>query len=214
MRRSAAPAARHLAAGRPTCARRSSRFIRVLLSLGLIGGLGAVNTMAYWSDAETVTAGTFSAGRLDLKLNGANSIDLSSTFKLADMVPGVSVAVLFEVQNPAPSNVAFTYTATGLASGALAPYLRFDVKLGSTAATNSAGRPQTGSCTGGTASSTSALWSTSTTVVPASPVQQLAVTGTQKVCVIAKLEGTTPNNMQGTSGSAVMTFTAAQLVAP
>jgi predicted ribosomally synthesized peptide with SipW-like signal peptide len=184
-----------------------------VLSLGLVVGLGAINTMAYWSDTETVTAGTFSAGVLDLKINGQNSVDLSSTFKLAEMVPGESVAAHVTVQNPAPSTVAFTYPAPGLASGALAPYLNFEVKLGGTSSNGPVSGLRTGTCTG-TSTGAAQTWSTSKTVIPASPVQQLAVAGTQTVCVVVTLATSAPNGAQGTSGSAVLTFTAAQLGAP
>jgi predicted ribosomally synthesized peptide with SipW-like signal peptide len=179
----------------------------------VVVGLGAVNTLAYWSDTETVTAGTFSAGVFDLKLNGQNSVDLSGTLALADMVPGESVAAHVAVQDPSPSTVAFTYTATGLASGSLATYLTFEVKVGGTSSNATVSGLRTGTCSG-TSTGAPQTWATSKTVIPASPVQQLAVGGSANVCVVVTLPTSTPNNQQGTSGSAVVTFTATQLGAP
>lgn len=191
-------------------ARRSPR-VRALLSIGLILGFGAISTMAYWSDTETATGATFTSGVLDMKLNGQNSVDLSSTFTLATMVPGESVAAHVAVQNIAPSNVAFTYTATGLASGALAPYLSFQVFLGGTSSNGTAGGLRTGSCTG---TSTGAAQTMTTTMTVIGTPQQLTVGSSQNVCVVATLGASTPSNMQGTTGSASFTFTAAQLGAP
>lgn len=190
---------------------RRGRRLRAALSLGLVGGFGALSTMAYWSDTGTATGGTFTAGVLDMKLNGADSADLSSTLLLDTMVPGESVAAHLAVQNSAPSNVPFTYTATGLASGALNPYLSFEVFLGGTSSNGTSGGLRTGTC-GGTSTGATQTMATTKTVI--GTPQTVAVSGSQNVCVVALLLTSTPSNMQGTTGSAVFTFTAAQIGAP
>jgi signal peptidase len=210
-RRAESVAPRHLvaAAERP----HRARPVRVGLGVALLALLGAVSTLAYWSDAGTVSAGTFSAGVLDLKLNSQNAVDLSATFTLANMVPGESIAAHVAVQNPSPSTVAFTYTAAGLASGSLGANLQFQAFLGGTSSNGTVNSLRTGSCTG-TSTGAAASWASSTTVIPASPAQQLAVGASQNVCVVASLPTSAPSNAQGTSGSAVLTFTATQLGAP
>jgi predicted ribosomally synthesized peptide with SipW-like signal peptide len=185
---------------------------RAVLSLGLVVGFGAVGTLAYWSDTATLSGGAFSAGVLDLKLNGADTLDLTSTFKLATMVPGESVAAHVAVQNPAPSSVTFNYTATGLASGALAPYLTFEVFLAGTSSnsTNGSGL-RVGACTGTTTGAAQVLSSSASVIASA---QQLVVGASQNVCIIAKLATSAPTGSQGTSGSVVLTFNAVQLGTP
>lgn len=185
--------------------------IRAFLSLGLVLGFGAISTLAYWSDEDTVVGGTFTAGVLDMKLDGQDVLNLSSTFLMSAMVPGESIAAHLAVQNAAPSNVPFTYTATGLSSGALAPYLSFEVFLGGTSSNGTSGGLRTGSCTG---TSTGAAQTMATTKTVVATPQQLAVGTSQNVCVIARLLPSTPTGQQGTSGSAVFTFTASQLGAP
>jgi predicted ribosomally synthesized peptide with SipW-like signal peptide len=182
-----------------------------VLSLGLVVGFGALSTLAYWSDTGTVTGGTFTAGVLDMRLNGTDSVNLSSTLTLSAMVPGESVAAHLAVQNAAPSNVAFTYTATGLASGSLNPYLSFQVFLGGTSSNGTSGGLRTGTCTG---TSTGAAQTMATTKTVIGTPQTLATSSSQNVCVVALLLTSTPSNMQGTAGSAVFTFTAAQIGSP
>lgn len=212
MSRRGAPRPRHLAPRAPAGAGGRWSVARAVLSLGLVVGLGAVGTLAYWSDTATLSGGGFEAGVLDLKLSGADTLDLTATFKLATMVPGESVAALVAVQNSAPSSVTFNYTATGLASGGLAPYLIFEVFLGGTHSntTNGSGL-RVGACTG-TTTGTAQVLTSSASVIPAA--QQLTVGASQNVCIIAKLSASAPTGSQGTSGSVVLTFTAVQLGTP
>jgi hypothetical protein len=126
-------------------------------------------------------------------------------------VPGESVAAHLAVQNAAPGNVAFTYTATGLASGSLNAYLSFQVFLGGTSTNATVGGLRTGTCSG-TSTGAAQTMATSKTVI--GTAQTLATASSQNVCVIAFLSTSTPSNMQGTTGSAVFTFTAAQIGSP
>jgi predicted ribosomally synthesized peptide with SipW-like signal peptide len=191
-------------------AARSGR-LRALLSLGLVVGFGAISTLAYWSDDDTVSVGAFTAGVLDMRLNGQDTLNLTSTFTLSAMVPGESIAASLTVQNTGPGNVPFTYTATGLGSGTLAPYVTYEAFLNGTSSNGTSGGLRTGSCTGTSTGAAQAL-NTSKTLI-ATP-QSLAVGATQNVCVIAKLSTSTPTGQQGTTTSATLTFTATQLGAP
>jgi predicted ribosomally synthesized peptide with SipW-like signal peptide len=189
---------------------RSGR-LRALLSLGLVVGFGAISTLAYWSDDDTVSVGAFTAGVLDMRLNGQDTLNLTSTFTLSAMVPGESIAASLTVQNTGPGNVPFTYTATGLGTGTLAPYVTYEAFLNGTSSNGTSGGLRTGSCTGTSTGAAQAL-NTSKTLI-ATP-QSLAVGATQNVCVIAKLSTSTPTGQQGTTTSATLTFTATQLGAP
>jgi predicted ribosomally synthesized peptide with SipW-like signal peptide len=189
---------------------RSGR-LRALLSLGLVVGFGAISTLAYWSDEDTVSVGAFTAGVLDMRLNGADTLNLTTTFTLGAMVPGESTAASFAVQNTGPGNVPFTYTATGLATGGLAPDLTFQVFLDGVATTSSSSGFRSGGCSGTSTGPAQVLTPAKTLI--ATP-QTLAVGSTQNVCVIAKLATSAPSSQQGATASAVLTFHAAQLGAP
>jgi predicted ribosomally synthesized peptide with SipW-like signal peptide len=69
---------------------------RILISLSVIGVVAAIavgGTIAYFSDTETSTGNTFTAGQLDLivDINGTDQNPLTQTlFNLPDMKPGDS----------------------------------------------------------------------------------------------------------------------------
>ena len=62
---------------------------KIIISLSVIGAIAAIavgGTIAYFSDTETSTGNTFTAGTLDLKLNGADSNVVM--FTVSNLVPG------------------------------------------------------------------------------------------------------------------------------
>lgn len=192
---------------------RSAR-VRALLTLGLLLGFGAVTTLAYWTDTATVTTGSFTSGTLNLKVDGVEGNPTAyslTSFTASNLVPGESIAGSFAVQNT--GNVDFTYTATGTASGTLAPDLRFTVKTGATASNTGSAGSRVGSCTGGTAQS-SGLTYTSTAQTVAGTAQTVVAGGSQTFCVIATLDPTTPLADGGKSATASFVVTAKQLGAP
>ncbi|MBO9521283.1 MAG: hypothetical protein J7518_07075 [Nocardioidaceae bacterium] len=187
---------------------------RALLTIGMVLGIGAVTTLAYWTDTATVNSGTFSSGTLNLKVDGNEGNPTAygwSTFNASNLVPGESVAATFQVQNT--GTVDFTYTGTGSASGALAPSLRFTVRTGATAGNSGAAGSRVGTCTGGTAQSSSLTY-TGTAQTVAGTAQTVAAGGSQTFCVIATLDAGTALSEGGKSASAQFVVTAKQLGAP
>ena len=79
-------------------------------------GLGAVGTLAYWTDSVAITGGTFSAGHLDLQVNNSDAPPPVTSLAMSNMAPGESVAATFTVQNK--GTVDFTYSAKDVALGA------------------------------------------------------------------------------------------------
>jgi len=70
-----------------------------LLTIALVGGAAAGATKAYFSDTETSTGNTFTAGTLDLKVNGGDDV-LPMTWTANTMVPGTTYnAGTVEVKN-------------------------------------------------------------------------------------------------------------------
>lgn len=62
---------------------------KILISLAVIGVVGAIaigGTIAYFSDTETSTGNTFTAGKLDLELGAGNPMP----FNVSDVYPGQS----------------------------------------------------------------------------------------------------------------------------
>lgn len=186
--------------------------VRALLSIGMVFGLGAVGTLAYWTDTATLASGTFQSGTLDLKLNGSDGpvgtpATFTGGFSTTGMQPGDQKSAAVLVQNPnVAGNIDFKYIASGLASGTLGSLMTFTVVANSTVS-------GTGCTTGGT-TATTYNDAPLTSLTPVVTTARTVLAGqSESVCVIAKLpSGTTTG--QNTTGSVTFTFTAKQLLAP
>jgi predicted ribosomally synthesized peptide with SipW-like signal peptide len=89
---------------------------RAALSLGVVLAVGATGTFAYWTDSATVDGATFTAGTIDLQVNGANNPTYTS-LNLTTMMPGNSMAGTLVVRNN--GNVPLKYTATSTSAPAV-----------------------------------------------------------------------------------------------
>lgn len=183
-----------------TATERSVR-IRALLAAGMVLGLGAVGTLAAWTDESTATA-TFSAGTLDLKLGTLPEGPFSDTVALttldmAAMYPGASKAGMVSISNS--GTVPLAYTLAGTASGDLGAALKVGVYAGG-AATNEA---NTGTCSG------TLLGSADLPLVGAiiSSARTLPAASAENLCLLVKLPAIAPNTLQGTTSTATFTFT-------
>ncbi|SDD14740.1 SipW-dependent-type signal peptide-containing protein [Rhodococcus tukisamuensis] len=116
---------------------------RAIASLGIVLGLGAIGTLAAWSDSATATSGVFSTGSVDLQLNndpGNPTAYAFASLTKTNMMPGNSVAATLPVQNK--GTVPFSYTmVANSTSSTLAPYLKVLVSTGTSNGT---------ACSGGT----------------------------------------------------------------
>lgn len=197
---------------RPGRSRGRRGWVRVLLSAGLVLGLGSLNTMASWTDDAALDVGTIRAGSLDLliagNLPGQGGTTTTPSLGLTGMVPGESVAVTVPVQRAA-STVGFTYAARATAVGALAPYLRWTVTAGSAGTASSSGL-RTNTC-GGTALVTNVTLSGSSNDVIASARTLSGATMSENVCIRVELPSGTANGAQGLSATASFVFDATQL---
>ena len=61
---------------------------RAVLSLGMVLGLGAVGTMAAWSDSATATTGMFSTSSVQLKVDNQRPAHQFTELKRNSMLPG------------------------------------------------------------------------------------------------------------------------------
>lgn len=184
--------------------------VRAVLSLGVVLGLGAVGTLAYWTDDATLTGGTFTAGTLDVKLDGSdnNPSGFATNFALSNMQPGESKAVVVQVQNV--GSLDFTYTAVGRTTGTLAPSLTFRVVPGGSVT----GTGRTTTCSGTQTFSGTLTGSDQPVIATNRPVSAPpSATTTDNVCISAAI-GTGVTTGQGLSTTAVFTFNAKQVNAP
>lgn len=199
--------------------------VRLLLGLGVLLGFGAVSTQAYWSDGATVDTGAFSAGALDIRidgnLSGAGGTYTKTSATMTAMAPGESLAFVVAVQNPTSdpqSYLGFDYTATAWNTGTLASGLRWTVVPGGTVGNTGtqAAANRTGTCTGGTTTATSVtLGTTSGTATTVVATKRAVAPGaSENVCIVVRLDPAASNALQGTTATATLTFTATQPGAP
>lgn len=87
---------------------------RAIMSIGIVLGLGAVGTLAAWSDTSTATSGLFTTGRIDIQLNGSNNVVTLSTLSKLTIVPGDTVASNITVNNA--GTVPFNYKVAAATS--------------------------------------------------------------------------------------------------
>lgn len=213
----------------PRRRRRSGR-VRALLSLGAVAvlatGMSVKGTFAFWTDAATATTGSFTAGKLDITLNGqlAGASNNGGTtpitsIALTGMFPGESAAYTFPLATTADS-IGVTYTVAGyVVSGALSPALRFTLHTGAAGTPQTTNGVRTGSCTGprisAEADQTIAATSTMNSPTPlVTTAQPLAAGATQTICVLVRMDPNAGNGVQGASLVAGLTFNAKQVNAP
>lgn len=75
---------------------------KILLSLSVIAAVATIavgGTIAYFSDTETSTGNTFTAGTIDIAVDNMNP--WSDQFALEDMKPGYTDYINFEIENKA-----------------------------------------------------------------------------------------------------------------
>ncbi|MFF1555572.1 SipW-dependent-type signal peptide-containing protein [Rhodococcus erythropolis] len=179
---------------------------RVVLSFGMIVGLGAVGTLAAWSDTSTATSGTFTTGAIDLQINGSQGRPTAYTFSAlnsaaAALLPGRSAAAALTVQNR--QNLAFTYTMNVSGSGTIGPGLILSVFEKSTP---TAGAGST-TCVGGTQIAAVNLSTAAQPIGSAPrPVGTGPTTRDDVLCIQLTLPATAPNTVQGATGKVIVTF--------
>jgi len=74
------------------------KILMSLMTIALVIGLVGAGTVAYFSDTETSTDNTFTAGTLDLNVGGENP-NLSPDFTLGPLAPGDSGTITYTLNN-------------------------------------------------------------------------------------------------------------------
>lgn len=201
--------------GIPAPGRERHRWVpRPVTRLGIagvlaIGLLGIPGTFAFWTAQRTMASTTFTSGILDIRLSGSDGNPVAwanASLTLGDMLPGESVAADFPVQNV--GNVPLRYTATVTGAGTLASHLSMEAFTTGTASNGTSGGLRTGTCSG-TGQGATALPGTLV-----GTAQQVPAGGQREICLVVTLDPTAPSSVQGTSATAEVTFSAAQVGAP
>ncbi len=175
---------------------------RAIASLGIVLGLGAIGTLAAWSDSATATSGVFSTGSVDLQLNnnqGNPTAYAFATLTKTDMLPGNSVAATLPVQNK--GSVPFSYTMGASSNtSTLAPYLKVTVSTGTSNGTV---------CSGGTVLANGlALTSAGTTNLITTARGLPATTGSETLCFQVTLDANAPTSVQSQTVNTSFNFNA------
>ncbi len=92
--------------------RLDGRSLRILLSLGVVVGIGATGTFAAWTDSVAITGTTISTGTIDLKVNNADTVSTFTTMNITTMVPGNSTAGVLTVSNSGTAPLRYYVNAT------------------------------------------------------------------------------------------------------
>lgn len=103
---------------------------RALLSLGLLVGMGAVATSAYWTAEDTVSPSAVSSGSLHIDLDGRNQVkpeNFALAFNLSNLSANESRSRTLQVKNNSVGPVKLSYKVRGTATGDLGAQLRMTV---------------------------------------------------------------------------------------
>ncbi|MCD4535091.1 SipW-dependent-type signal peptide-containing protein [Nocardioides sp. cx-169] len=181
--------------------------VRAALSLGVVATVGITGTFAHWTDTVTVTGTVFTAGRIDLKVSGNDTITGFTALNLTTMVPGNSIAVVVPVSNTGTAPLKYTVVTTATnpdtknLAAALVVKVTTDTAAGGTA-------PAKLTCPG------TALAGSSTTLnsalIPTGRLLAAApgAAASESLCVQVTLPASVTNtNLQGGTTSIGFTFT-------
>lgn len=179
--------------------------VRAVLGLGVALGVGAIGTLAAWTDDVPISGTTFTAGTLNLKVNNAESY-ATTTLTMGAMVPGSTSSEVLTVNNTASALAKYTlvgglsgtdaaqYSAAG-ANGLLLTIRQGGTKSGST-------------CIDGTVLVTDQPLTNVTTaaILAKRPTTALAAnSGSEALCFQVRLSPNAPTDLQGRTASATFT---------
>jgi predicted ribosomally synthesized peptide with SipW-like signal peptide len=181
--------------------RRLSQRVQALLALGVLAVPASVGTFAFWTDDVTVTGTTFTAGTLDLRVNGLDTVTSYTTMNLTTMVPGNSVAGVLTVRNNGTAPL--KYTAVTAATNADTKNLRGALVVKVTGDTAVTGSSPAATCAGTALSGTSTALNGGLVTTG----RLLAAATEEKLCVQVTLPTGAASSLQGATTDVTFTFT-------
>lgn len=187
--------------------------VRAILSLGVVLGLSATGTFAFWTTSVAVTGTSFTAGSLAMTVDNTTGYsNAAGTLTMTNMSPGATSAQVMTIKNT--GNIPLKWTLTQQLSGANASQfttagsLSVTVKTGATVA----GTGNAATCSGGTVvGSATTLSSTASSVVatrqPATPGSGVGAGSSVALCFQVTFDSAAPSTLQGLTAQDTFTFT-------
>jgi predicted ribosomally synthesized peptide with SipW-like signal peptide len=195
---------------------------RALLSLGAVFALGVTGTTAYWTDTATISAGTITAGSMDMQLSNNNSSwsavgtgtgHTAGHIEVPDLTPSESYAFSLYIRNIGDAD--FNYTAT--VTRGTSPSWNFTgdpitVQFFKNASpTSDSSYPIQRTCSGGSSlGSAQTVTSGNNSVVP-NPERLDQNAASQTLCVVVAMSSSAGNGNQGKQGQLRFDFSAVQV---
>ena len=179
-----------------------SRSLRILLSLGIVVGLGATGTFAAWTDSVQITGTTITSGTIELKVNNARPTSTApSSMSLGNMVPGNSTAGIYTISNTGTAPLKYWIDAA--ATNTLGTTLVAKV----TNATSTSGSSPSITC-GGTEIATSNAGKFAASLLGTSTTGRTLLPGsTETLCIQATLPTGASQTLAGTTSNVTFTVT-------
>jgi predicted ribosomally synthesized peptide with SipW-like signal peptide len=186
-----------------------NRSLRILLSLGVVVGVGATGTFAAWTDTASVQGTSITAGTIDLKLTAGSSSNVDdvngyTSLVISNMVPGNSVAGLITVKNNGTAPLKYYLDATGTNPDTKNLVGALQAKV--TADTSITGTSPSATCSGTALVGAATAFGTNFLYSQASP-HLLAAGATENLCVQATLLSTAASTLQGATTTITFKFT-------
>jgi predicted ribosomally synthesized peptide with SipW-like signal peptide len=173
----------------------------VLLSTGLLFGIGSAGTFAHWTDEVTVTGVTFTAGTIDLKVNNQDTVTGYTTLNINNMVPGNSVAGVLTVKNSGTAPL--KYTATSSATNGDSKNLRGNLTVKVTGDGNVTGSSPSATCAGSALSGTGSGLNGGLVTTG----RLLSSNASENLCIQVTLPTSAASSLQGATTDVTLTFT-------
>ncbi|WP_412475346.1 SipW-dependent-type signal peptide-containing protein [Gordonia sp. LUNF6] len=186
---------------------------RAIASLGMVFGLGAVGTMAAWSDTATATTGMFStsAVNIEMKLNGQRPNYAFAALSKINLARGATTAGVLPVQNTGSDDFKYTMKAlvadAGTATYGSADAATFADNL--TIEIRSGGTSDGSTCSGGTQILAPQKLSIGT-VDMITAARQVNVSAADDLCIQASVSPTAPIGARMSALSINFQFAATQ----
>lgn len=203
----------------PRPPRRGHTRLRAVLAGGLVLGVGAIMTLAAWTDTE-YTTGSFGTSTFDT----VSSVDTSTfadhatvgtasslVFSASAMSPGVLFYAPLDIKTTAGTNVAGTVVLTAVSStGALAPALEYRMVRTTTATTCAAGAFASGTYIVGASTPTYALVTTAAPSGGSAISSAIVAAGASAIryCTEIRVAPGSASSYQNKTSDVTWTFTA------
>jgi spore coat-associated protein N len=182
-----------------------SRKIKVVLALGTLSSAVWASTFATFTDSATA-ASTFTAGTVDLVLNGDTSDAYSFTsLQSSNLKPGDVIYAPLTVANT--GSLAFTYSMTSASTNTDSKALRDTLKLGAKLVASAAVCDSAGV---GYTASLSTVMAEGAISAAAISSRSVATSASEVLCFKVELPSTAGDSLQAATTTTTMTFSATQ----